>query len=218
MSFFNYSEPLLRKRQEEVESQNLFGLVRLHWQIKNLTLFSGFYTRIDQAFILWGLISLGIFATAQFLPISWSSQAILWSAFTLVGIVGMVTLTWFWVSVERLRWIVYSWVVLMLVGLTLTDLGIFLGWGEILMHLCPMWLGLSAIGYGFTGLGMRSRTFVLMGLVHLLGILVLPYCGSMQFLSTGLIMTISLLLLAQMEWDMRPSVTAMAIAIPHSNN
>ncbi len=208
MTFFNDSEPLLREKQHELDFQDLQGLVRLNYQVGNLSLFSGFYTRIDQAFILWGLISSGIFVTAQFLPISWSSQAILWSVLTLVGTVGMVCLTWFWVSVEQLRWIVYAWVILMLMGLILTDLSIFLGWGEILMNLCPLWLGLSAIGYVCTGLGMRSRTFFLMGLVHLLGIFALPYCGVMQFLATGLIMSISLLLLAERQWDMRPAINS----------
>lgn len=52
---------------------------------------------------------------------------------------------------------------------------------------------------------MRSRAFVVMGFIHLLGILVLPYCGIMQFLSTGLIITVSLLLLAELQWDMQSS-------------
>jgi hypothetical protein len=205
MSFFSDSEPLLRDKQEEADFQDLVGLINFEYKIGNFTLFSGFYTRIDQAFILWGLISVGIFVTAQFLPISWSKQAILWSALTLTGTVGMVSLTWFWASVERLRSVVYSWVILMLTGLTVSDLSIFLGWGEVLMQLCPLWLALTAIGYMCTGLLMRSRTFLLMGLVHMLGILVLPYFGGMQYLTTGLIMTISLLLLAQWQWDMRSS-------------
>ncbi|WP_414512025.1 hypothetical protein [Nostoc sp. PCC 9305] len=205
MTFFNSSEPLLREKQQELDFQDIQGLVCLNYQIGNFTLFSKFYTRVDQAFILWGLISSGIFVTAQFLPISWSSQAILWSALTLLGAVGMVSLTWFWATVEQLRWVVYSWAILILMGLILTDLSIFLGWGEVLIRLCPLWLGLSAIGYLCTGIGMRSRTFILMGFIHLLGILVLPYCGVMQFLSTGLIMTVSLLLLAELQWDMQSS-------------
>jgi hypothetical protein len=118
----------------------------------------------------------------------------------------MVVLTWFWVSVERLRWVVYCWVLLMLVGLVLTDLGIFLGWGEVLMRLCPLWLGLSTLGYLCTGLGLRSRTFAFVGLVHLLGIAILPYVEAWCFLATGTIMTVSLLLLAEWQWDMRSPI------------
>jgi hypothetical protein len=94
----------------------------------------------------------------------------------------------------------------MLGGVALTDLSIFLSWGQILMHLCPMWLGLSAIGYICTGIGMRSRAFSLASLVHLLGIAVLPYLGSWQFLSTGIVIAASLLVFAGVQWDMRPPI------------
>ncbi len=206
MSFFNASEPLLRDKQPELDFQDLQGLWRIRCKIGKSALFSKFYSRIDQVFIIWGLISSAIFVSAQFLPISWSAQAILWSVLTILGTVSMVALTWFWVSVERLRWVVYCWVILMLVGLILTDLGIFLGWGEVLMRLCPLWLGLSALGYFYTGLGMRSRTFVLLGVIHLLGIAILHYTQAWAFLTTGIVMAISLLLLAELQWDMRPPI------------
>jgi len=90
---------------------------------------------------------------------------------------------------------------LMLLGLVITDLGIFLGWGTVLMHLCPLWLGLVAIGYLCTGFGMRSRTLMIIGLIHLLGIAILPYVGSWQFLATGIIMGGSVLVLAEFQWD-----------------
>jgi hypothetical protein len=203
MSFFNFSEPLLRNKQQALDYQDLQGLWHFQCQIGNRKLFSVFYTRIDQVFILWGLTSAGIFTTAQFLPIDWYSQAVLWSVLTLAATSCMVALTWFWVSVERLRWVIYCWVVLMLAGLVLTDLGIFLGWAEVLMRLCPLWLGLSAIGYLCTGWGLRSRTFLFTSSVHLLGILLLDYCGTWQFLATGIVTTVSLLLLAEFQWDMR---------------
>ena len=111
----NFSEPLLRHKQAALDIQDLQGLWwSINWQLGKRTLFSGFYTRIDQVLIIWALITAGIFATAQFLPISWYTQAVVWSALTLVGTVGMVVLTWFWASVERLRWIIYCWVILML--------------------------------------------------------------------------------------------------------
>jgi uncharacterized membrane protein YoaK (UPF0700 family) len=69
-----------------------------------------------------------------------------------------------------------------------------------------MWLGLSALGYFCTGLGMRSRAFTLAGLIHLLGIAVLPYLGGWQFLSTGIVMAVSLLMFAGVQWDMRPPI------------
>jgi hypothetical protein len=89
----------------------------------------------------------------------------------------------------------------MVLGLVITDLSIFLGWGDVLMYLCPLWLGLVAIGYFCTGVGMRSRTLMLLGLVHLLSIWILPYVGSWQFLTTGIIMGGSVLLLAEFQWD-----------------
>lgn len=206
MTLSNFAEPLLRDKQQDLDFQDLQGLWRIDWKIKDVTLYSGFYTRIDQVFIIWGAIAAAIFATAQFVTLSWTTQAIVWSALTVVGTVGMVSLTWFWVSVERLRWVVYGWAILILGGLALTDLGIFLGWGEILLRLCPLWLGLSAVGYFLTGLGLRSRALVFTSFIHLLGILVLPYVAAWQFLATGGVISCSLLLLAQLQWDMRSPI------------
>jgi hypothetical protein len=53
---------------------------------------------------------------------------------------------------------------------------------------------------------MRSRAFILAGLLHLLGITILPYVGSLQFLATGIVMAVSLLLFAEVQWDMRPPI------------
>jgi len=206
MTFFNPTEPILRSKQEELDYQDRQGLLRLRLQIGGKTLISAFYTRIDQVFILWGLISAVIFITAQFLPISWVIQAGVWTVLTVIGTFTMVLLTHFWVKVERLQWVLYCWVSLMLGGVVLTDLSIFLSWGEILMRLCPLWLGLSAFGYFCTGVGMRSRAFILAGIVHLLGIAVLPYVGSLQFFSTGIMMALSLLMFAEVQWDMRPPI------------
>lgn len=206
MSFFNFSEPIIRSKQEALDFQDRQGLLHFQIKIANKTLISTFYTHIDQVFILWGLISGAIFISAQFVRLSWAIQAGYWSALTLIGTVGMVLLTHFWVKVERLRWVLYCWVILMLSGVVLTDLSIFLSWGPILMRLCPMWLGLSALGYFCTGIGMRSRAFTLAGLVHLLGIVVLPSLGGWQFLATGVVMAVSLLLFAGVQWDMRPPI------------
>ena len=124
MSFFNPTEPIIRSKQEALDFQDRQGLLRLHLKIADKTLISAFYTRIDQVFVLWTLVCLTIFVTAQFAPISWVIQAGFWSALTFIGTAGMIVLTHFWVKVERLRWILYSWVILMVTGVALTDLSI----------------------------------------------------------------------------------------------
>jgi hypothetical protein len=207
MTFFNPTEPIIRSKQEQLDFQDRQGLLRFHLAIGNKTLISAFYTRIDQVFVVWGLICATIFLTAQFSPISWLIQAGFWSVLTLIGTVSMVVLTHFWVKVERLKWLLYCWVMLMVTGVVVTDLSIFLGWGEVLMNLCPMWLGLSAVGYFCTGIGMRSRAFILAGIVHLFAIILLPYVGGLQFITTGLVMAANLLMFAEVQWDMRPPIS-----------
>jgi hypothetical protein len=206
MPLFNSAEPIIRRKQHALDFQDRQGLLTLKLQIRHKTLFNSIYTRIDQVFVFWGLITAVIFFTAQFAPIDWITQATFWSVLTVIGTVGMSVLTHFWVKVERLRWVLYSWIVLMFGGMAVTDLGIYYGSGTILMHLCHLWLGLSAIGYFCTGLGLRSRAFIMSGLFHIFGILILPYCIGWQFLATGLIMTANLLMFAETQWDMRPPI------------
>ncbi len=211
MSFLNLRRPILSCKQEALDYQDRQGLLTINLQIKNISLFSGFYTRIDQVFLLWGLICAAIFLTAQFSHLSWVSQAIFWSILTALGSLLMIIMTYFWVRVERLRWVLSLWVILMLGGVIVTDLGIFLGIGEILIHLCHIWLGLSAVGYLFTGLGMNSRAFMISSAIHLVGILLLPYCFSWQFLTTGLLMMANLIFLAETQWDMRSPIENYAL-------
>lgn len=206
MVLFNSTAPIIRRKQEALDFQDRQGLLQLKLQIRNKTLFSSLYTRIDQVFVLWGLIAALIFFTAQFAPIDWITQAVFWSILTGVGTIGMTVLTHFWVKVERLRWVLYAWIILMLGGAILTDLGIFLGWGQILMHLCHLWLGLCGIGYICTGIGLRSRAFIVSGIVHFVGIAFLPYFIGWQFLATGMIMAANLLVFAETQWDMRPPI------------
>ncbi len=211
MSLFDLTNPVLRPKQYNVDYQDRQGLLCLDLKIKNKTLFSNIYTRIDQVCVIWGLLSATIFITAQFSPISWTSQAIFWSILTGVGTITMISLTYFWVKVERLRWVLYAWAILMLVGVILTDCGILLGWGQVLMHLSHLWLGLCSIGYLLTGWGLKSRALGMAGIVHLLGITLLPYVMGWQFLVTGLIMVGSLLILAETQWDMRPPIENYAV-------
>lgn len=206
MKLINTNTPLFCRKQMTFDIQSHPSIWRIHWQIGSITIFSTFYTRLDQACIVWGLISGVIFLTAQYLPISWCTQAVLWSGLTVIGAVSTISLTWFRVQLERLNWVLYSWMILMLGGLVVTDLSIFLGWGDVLMHLCSMWLGLVALGYLVNGWLMRSHTFIITGIVHLLSILILPYVGPWQFAATGIVMGVSVLLLAEFRWDMQQTI------------
>ena len=206
MSLFNSNEPIFRPKQEELDFQDRQGLLQIRLEINNRKLLSLIYTRIDQVFVLWGLISALIFITAQFAPISWLIQAGLWTIVTVIGSAVMVGLTCFWVKVERLSWVLYTWIALMLAGVTVTDLGIFLGWGQVLMHLCHLWLIVCALGYFVTAIGLRSRAFLLSGTIHLFGLMLLTYVGGWQFLTTGLVMVANLLVFAETQWDMRPPI------------
>jgi hypothetical protein len=198
----------LSRKKTDIDVKSLPGFWRFHLRIGKYTLFSSFYTRIDQACILWGLISGAIFITAQFLPINWTLQAVLWSILTIIGTVGMVKLTKYWVEREQLNWLLKIWVFLMIGGVIITDLSIFYGWGYILLNLCEIWLILNAIGYFFTAFAMRSRTFIVVGLIHFLSIFILPYVGMWQFLTTGIIMAVSVVLLAELQWDSINTCTA----------
>ncbi len=206
-------EPILRRKQHALDVQDLEGLLHIHLQFKDFKLFSSFYTRIDQVFILWGLISAIVFLTAQFLTLNWTDQAIAWSILTAIGAWGTCHLAWYWVSVERLRWVVYVWVALMLGGVLLTNWGLFGGGWVLLPHLCRLWLGLSAIGYGITAWGLRSRALLTSGLVHLGAIALLPYLQAWQFLFTGLITAGSLFLLAEVQWDMQSTTKAQLLTL-----
>ncbi|MBD2168032.1 hypothetical protein H6G04_26970 [Calothrix membranacea FACHB-236] len=201
MSFFNYSQPLLVRKLPIIEIQTQTGIRYINWQIGRIKLHSTFYTCVDQACIFWSLLLLTIFVNAQFLPISWSLQATLWSILSCIGTVAMVSWATYWVKERQVRWVLYSWVMLMLFGVVLTDLSIYLGWGKILSNLCALWLGLSAIGYICTGLGVRSRALIFTGILHLLLIFLLPYIVPWQFLITGAFMAFCLLMLAEFQWD-----------------
>ena len=203
MPRYNLAEPLFRPKQPDITLQDLCGLLKIHWRIGDITIFRNYYTRLDQSYMIWGVTLAILFATAQFSPIPWTTQAIIGSALSL-GVIGiMVALTWYWSYVEELRWLIWAWVSLMVLGLAITDYSIFTHWGIVMGHLCHLWLGLSAIGYGITGLSLKSRAFLFFGFVHSLSCFVLAYVLSWQFIFTGLIMAISLFVLGEYQWDMR---------------
>ena len=205
MTAFSTVQPILQRKQHALDLQDIEGLLHVNIQFKDLKLFSSFYTRIDQVFILWGVITAIIFSTAQFLTVSWAVQAIVWSILTLIGAWGTCYLSWYWVTVERLRWVVYAWVGLTIGGVLLTDWGILGGGWVVLPHLCSIWLGVSAIGYALTAWGLRSRAFWISSLIHLGAIGLLHYLPTWQFLGTGIVTAGNLFLLAETQWDMQAS-------------
>ncbi|MGC9526525.1 MAG: hypothetical protein ACP5D7_13400 [Limnospira sp.] len=213
MSFFHPTEPIIRRKQEDLDVQDLKGLLQVNWKLGQKTLISNTYTRIDQVFLIWGWMTLIIFAIAQFMPISWTTQAYWWSALTLFGTLGMVALTRCWVRIERVSWLLYGWAILMAAGLGLTNFGIFWGRPEILLNLCPLWLTVCGLGYFLTAFALRSRTFLLSGSIHISGIFLLSYFPTWQFLTTGLIMAGTMLFLAETQWDMRPPIDSPFLTV-----
>ncbi len=207
MTFFAPSEPLLRPKQTALDVQDLKGLWSVRWQIGPQLLWHSHYTRIDQIFLFWAFAAVGIFAVAQFTSLSWSLQAWLWSLVSLTTGLMMARWAWCWTGIEQLRWLIWLWLGILLVGIGLTDYSIFAHWGWLMGHLCPLWLLLCGVGYGLTGVGLRSRSLCLIGLIHGCGIGLLPLVPAYQFLATGLVMGSTLLVLGEYQWDMRPPTT-----------
>jgi len=199
--WFGLTSPLLRRKRSAFEIEDLPGLWRVHWQLGDKTVLSTFYTRIDQACLVWGLISTLIFLIAQFCILDWQLQAVLWTGLTFIGTIAMLKLSHHWRAIKPLSDVIDAWVFLMLFGVVLTDLSVFLGWGQMLLHLCSLWLVLDGIGYLYTGAKMRSRAFAFIGVLNLAGLAVLPYVSAWQFLTTGLITGVSTLLIAELQWD-----------------
>lgn len=201
MFAFNPATPIFVRKPSALTIQPTPGLWRVHWQIKDVVLYSSFYTKHDQACLLWSVIAAIIFVSAQFLQVNWVTQTTIAAILTSIGVVGMVTLTWRFSILERLRWVLGGWTFLMGVGVLLTCASIFLGWGQVLMNICPLWLGLSALGYGLTGVRMKSRMFFVLSLFHLLAIALLPYAPTWQALITGVIISGSAFSIAEFQWD-----------------
>ncbi len=199
--FFNPEAPVLCRKPSAHEAPDCPGLRRVHWKFNDRTFISTFYTGMDQAVFLWGVLCLLMFGTAQFAAIDWRTQAAFWSILTMIGTIAMIQLADFYLRVEPLRQAADSWIALMLLGLAITDLGVFCGWSFVLINLCPLWLGLSAIAYLYCGMRLRSRAFCVSGLIHLAAIFALPYVSSWQFLATGLVLGLNSIVLAEWQWD-----------------
>jgi hypothetical protein len=90
----------------------------------------------------------------------------------------------------------------MIIGVIVTNWGIFGNGWSVLPYLSSLWLGLSAIGYLITGWGLRSRAFLFCGGLHLVAIILLPHIPTWQYLFSGFITAGSLFLLASFQWDM----------------
>ena len=205
MSFFDNSVPPLCLKQTNLDIYHQGKVLHLCCRRGKHRFCSRVYTCVDLACLLWALVLIPIFVIPQFFPVSWTVLAGLWSGLSLVWLYAMVVISHDWVKVERVSWVLYCWVILMLVGLLITDLGVILIWSGVIANLCPLWLGLSALGYWCTGLALHSRAIIAVGLVHLLAIRVLPYVRSWSFLFTGSVMVLALILLAELRWDMLPS-------------
>lgn len=201
MSFFNFDVPVAAKKQSAFSICDLPGLWRVHWEINQKVILSTFYTRHDQACLLWAAVSALIFLAAQFVRLNWFTQAAIASGLTVFCVVAMVILTLQFSVRERLTWVLYGWSLLMLVGTAITDLSLSLGWGTVLGHLCALWLGISGMGYLITGWGLRSRAFMLIAAIHFVAIQLLSAVGQWQPLATGIVISGCALLIAEIQWD-----------------
>ncbi|HLO85270.1 MAG TPA: hypothetical protein VK203_09700 [Nostocaceae cyanobacterium] len=201
MRLFNYPNLPLRRKQTTEEIEELRGIWLINWQIGKIRLYSTYYTCVDQACIIWSLLVLPMFIVAQFFAVSWVLQAILWSIISSIGVISMIFFAYNWAAAKQITWLLYCWSCLIITGLILTDLSIFLGWGQLLINLCPLWLLLSAIGYLCTGFAVRSRAFLWTAIAHVLVIFILPYISAWQFIFTGLFTASCLLILAEFQWD-----------------
>lgn len=192
---------IFQLKQSLVDPVDLHGVIKIQFGQYNKFWVSTYLTRLDQALIAWGMVTATIFLVAQLYVLDWTIQAIIWSVLSCIVILIAGKLTWFWVSTRNQRWIVYSWSILVMVGLGVTDYGIFGGWNLILGNLCALWLGISAVGYLITGLGIHAQALLLIGLVHVCTIPSLALLPIYQFLVTGSVMSISLFLLAAFHWE-----------------
>jgi len=200
---FEPQAPIFRFKQDLADPADLQGVVRIRWGRPDRRGLFTYYTRLDQALLLWsGAIAL-IFVTAQFVPLDWKTQAIAWSALSLATTIITSWLAWAWATAKQCRWILGVWCLLMVGGLCLTNYGVFMVQSTLLMHLCTLWLGISGLGYLVSGWGMQSQALTLTGITHWLLVPLLTVLPTWQFLLTGVFMAGNLWILAEFQWDHR---------------
>lgn len=198
-----HKKPIFRVKQPIPDPEELQGLLRLRSAVGGRVWLNTYYTRLDQALVIWGAVTAVIFLTAQFSELNWTVQAQIWSILTLFTIPVTSWLAWHWATVRQVRWVVILWAILILGGICLTCYGVFLPRGSILSNLCPLWLGVCVLGYGITSLGMRALALTIITSVHLLAIFLLQLVPEQQFFLTGIVMAGSLWVLAAWQWEHR---------------
>ena len=161
-----------------------------------------YFTEIDQAFLVWGALTLSMFSLGQFSSISWTRQAVLDAVLTGIGVVVTSRLTWAIATQAKLRWVIFLWAGLMTAGTAITLYGIFYSSALILVNLCALWVGLCAAGYGAMAVGMRSRCFTAVCLVHLGAIGFLSHASCWQFCDSGLVIALTLFFFSFVTWDL----------------
>ena len=63
MTFLNYSVPLLRRKQLNIEEQDLEWLWQVQFPLGKDRFYSKFYTCLDRACLLWSLLLIPMFGT-----------------------------------------------------------------------------------------------------------------------------------------------------------
>lgn len=194
-------QPIFCLKQTLPAEDERRGLITLNHRLPIGIRLETYYTRLDQALLLWGGVAAVIFLLGQFSQIDWRTQAAVDSVLTLAAVAATVVLTWRWATVKGARWAIGLWSTLMIGAIGFNDYGIWVGNGLILRHLCTGWLGICALGYLATAIGMRSRALGCVGLLHLGTVPLLGVASAWQFLLTGSVLAVSLWVLGTLQWD-----------------
>lgn len=203
MTSFFHPDPIFRPKSPDITRKKHDGAIYLS-AFSPLGIFPAqYYTRIDQALWIWGVTVALIFIPAQFLSLDWRVQAVLWSSLSIMAIATTHWLTWCSHQYHHLRWVMKLWAGLMLVGVAVSNYGVFGRQGWILGHMCDIWLGLCSAGYMISAIGMRSRPLAIISGIHSVAILLVNAFPQWMFLGTGIVMSWSLVLLAELWWDHR---------------
>ncbi len=203
MTSFDLRDTIETNESESLGTQYLSGSLSSFFKQRFQDWPGVCFSPIDQAFLVWGGLTLIIFLTGQFSSMSWMTQATLDAALTGAGIAWASGLNWTLIDDERLNWVIFLWAGLMTLGMSVTAYGIYGCVSAIMVSLCPLWMGLCALGYGAMAVGMRSHAFTAACLVHILAIPVLYHQPNWQYLTTGLVISLTLLFFSIVPWDMQ---------------